>query len=1414
MAQKELEPKKKEKIMWKKHGSAILALVLTAALFLTGVRLPGNVFAAGSDKTSLVKDVPTTSIEFKQGKNGGNNYEDVITDSSLIDLSRNILVNIGFTAVFEGEEDSENRIKKNDFVEFDLGDNIKLAAGTNKAVVPVIDNDSKLKVCDAIFTKNAAGRLIARFDFSDTDDKVFKQKDARIGASMELKADASKINFEKNVLKITLLGKEYEIGKIDSAVRVKKEGVFDPKNSKVDWTIKFERYIKDTDPVKYISLEGFSLVEGPTIHPALGGDYIPGSLRINNKNVGDFEEYLDSHINEKMFRYKLTASDLNPANPGVAVATVSTKVNAVGFYKPGDKFVTYQNTARVVKFPENSNSSSGAAYDTAAVQVKKFGEKRGDLDNTGKKITWRITLNEPGYDLGNMVVEDELQNDRTGRLEQTFVKATIRTWDTVGKVWKGEPATIVPTQSGKKLTFNIPNVKEKRELVIESTIEPDNYLAIFDNDAYAWWNNNSKNKVKLHAYVYTRAVGDKPYGTIRKEADYRNVSLEEAKFNSKVGKFVGNEPEWVINVDRNAVASPGTYNLYDVFIFDNNTEVSRDVVSEGNGYSVRKVGEPLVTALASGAKLKDIMPDKVKHQRLLNLAKPLTSATEGVTSNVYEIVKDGKVVGHVLEVKLVNDKVNIVKFKSRVTDREVIMSDDSKVDNYAVLTKGAHPVLSDKAEYRHYGKMLLKQTLSYTAANKFLADFNAEAVNDDVINSANELINNQDTAFDRKTKSIVYKISVNAAELKDVDGDVGKFILREVVPDDRFMLVPIAKDKANPANDKYFVIYKGTPAVKEPGETVGDVGSKVEEVNAYGKYLTDDELKAKGISSEYITRGSEKLALQINFDKLDASYAIFVKLRLKDVNINERFMARNNAYLGLEGYSTFGTNLRQNQKVYMSLAYANYDNRYLWKNYDGQQDTDKVYLDEQGFINWNVYYRPYRVYEDSDNTEVSLVDKLGAGVVLRKEKGSDKLILEGDNYKIAKGIFDEKGNFVAEKEITENLDKIFSYDIKEGQLVVKIPDRNSTYKISYITDFADDTKRGDGLSNSVALYENSVLRGSRISVKHTVTANAFARIRNKIYQRLNIVKTDAEGAKLAGAEFSFKKIASGSAAKVNLGTFKTGTDGAIKIEELSAGYYELVETKAPEGYVLNSEPYNIKVVELESGFKVELVGDYEGKATLLQNEIKVINKKKGELPPVVITPSAIVTPSAVLTPSAVVTPSAVLTPSAVVTPGAVLTPSAVVTPGAVLTPSAVVTPGVVTPPAPENPTPSVPVIPKTPDTPNPVPVIPVTPSPTPLVPSYPINDTPDPNEPNSPDEFEVIGEDGTPQGKVIKKTKPNGEKEYVFEKDGTPLAGFKAKQKRALPRTGGAATVWYYAAGIGLVLMAGFTFKKRKEEEI
>ena len=222
-----------------------------------------------------------------------------------------------------------------------------------------------------------------------------------------------------------------------------------------------------------------------------------------------------------------------------------------------------------------------------------------------------------------------------------------------------------------------------------------------------------------------------------------------------------------------------------------------------------------------------------------------------------------------------------------------------------------------------------------------------------------------------------------------------------------------------------------------------------------------------------------------------------------------------------------------------------------------------------------------------------------------------------------------------------------------------------------------------------------------------------------------------------------------------MGTVKTVTGGVVMFENIVAGSYELTETKAPEGYETNGVTYKIKVVELENGdLNITLDGNYEGQATLEKRVLTVINKKKPETPPTPVNP----------------------TPENPTKP--------------------------VDPPTPENPTPLIPVTPKTPDTPNP----------TPSIPSYPINNTPDPNDPNSPDEFEVIGNDGTPQGKVVKVTKPNGKKEYVFEDDKTPLDGFKAKKNRkALPKTGGAATTWYYAAGAGLVLMAGFAFRRRKQ---
>lgn len=74
-----------------------------------------------------------------------------------------------------------------------------------------------------------------------------------------------------------------------------------------------------------------------------------------------------------------------------------------------------------------------------------------------------------------------------------------------------------------------------------------------------------------------------------------------------------------------------------------------------------------------------------------------------------------------------------------------------------------------------------------------------------------------------------------------------------------------------------------------------------------------------------------------------------------------------------------------------------------------------------------------------------------------------------------------------------------------------------------------------------------------------------------------ILKTDAiSGLPLAGAEFDLFSMDD----KL-LGHYTTGQDGYIRISDLEAGYYFVQETKAPEGYLLDSTKHKIEVKDFE-----------------------------------------------------------------------------------------------------------------------------------------------------------------------------------------------------------------------------------------
>ena len=1342
---------KERERMWKKHGSALLGLILTVAIVLTGVKLPEFVTAAGNDKTSLVESTAKMTISQKQGYDG---YKPVTGD---INTENDIQIDMSFTGVFNQALDADKHIEKGDYVEFNLGDKLKFA-GDNEALdnikEPIVDKASKLKICDVIFTKSADGNVKARFDFSDTADEVFEKESTTVGASIKVKVDLSKLDFVSTTEKvIRIFGKEYKVGTIDDDAKLTKTGVLDVKNSKIDWTITVERFVKGVEPKQPLSLEGYTIEEDPESLKELGNNYIPGTFTINDKSrdkTSGLNVFYESGSEyTRILSYTIKADDLDANNNNKAVIKLSTDVNFGGDFNWGQR--SYSNRARLVKY---GTSKYWDAY--AGVVVKKTGQKTGTYDANTKTITWTIDFNYPEYNLGDVTISDELTKDNQGRIPQKFKKAYIQDYDYTKYDFSSVKTEITPVISGDNHTFTIPNVTGRFKLIIETEIEPDNYRIDFSNDAYVWWNNNVKNKTKLHADIYTVPGGDIKFGEINKTAKSQAWNDGELGYVGGKGDYIGFEPEWTVTANKDAVSTPGDYYMYDAFIFDNSVSVDRETINADNGFSIRKVGDNNVTTLANGVSFDKVFSNKSKnaiykrHQKLVNPESPVTDATSGLTNSVYEVLKGGVVVGHILELKLVQGADNYAKFKSRVMDKDLVVLDRDdgvyQVQNYLALTKGAHVVLDKLVGYHYQPKLLDKHVLSKTVAKQFLTDYNAEATNSNVYDAVNNrAIDNRDTAYDRDTRSVVFKISVNAKDIKDVNGDLGKFILTDEL-DSNLKLAPI-KD------NKYFLIYKGEPTLKYKdtneadqrygsvptfsNDITGEIGSLV---NAVGNPLSDQEITDKGITTDIRSDGFHNDLITFSFDKIDSPYVIFVKAVMKkDITANEKGEVWNNATIKLDGsYSTISKN-----------AYAKYDERFLWKNHD----ADKVFIDDHGYINWNVYYKPYRVYSANDTATVRLEDEVNRYLVLRKEKGTDKLIFADDNYKVWKGEYDDAGNFVNAVEITTGLDEIFKYDLAKKKLVMHIPDRNAGYRFSYITDFAKDVEKNASLENSVALIEADKVVGREVRVSHQVEANVWGSLKDMNYNVLQIIKKNTDGEALAGAKFNLKRLADGTVTEKDMGTVETVSNGAVKFKNLVAGSYELTETKAPEGYETNGVVYKIKVVELENGdLSIVLDGDYEGKASFEQKVLTVINNKKPVTPPTPPTPEKPVVP-----------------------------------------------------PTPVNPTPLIPVNPTTPNTPDP----------TPSIPSYPINNTPNPNDPNSPDEFEVIGNDGTPQGKVVKKTKPNGEKEYIFEKDKTPLDGFKAKKSRTntLPKTGGASTVWYYAAGMGLVIMAGFTVRKRKEEK-
>ncbi|WP_416829262.1 SpaA isopeptide-forming pilin-related protein [Ectobacillus polymachus] len=150
------------------------------------------------------------------------------------------------------------------------------------------------------------------------------------------------------------------------------------------------------------------------------------------------------------------------------------------------------------------------------------------------------------------------------------------------------------------------------------------------------------------------------------------------------------------------------------------------------------------------------------------------------------------------------------------------------------------------------------------------------------------------------------------------------------------------------------------------------------------------------------------------------------------------------------------------------------------------------------------------------------------------------------------------------------------YEVKE----ISGPAHVNLNPNTYTVDIPMTNKNGDVLNYDVHIYpKNEIKRGA-----------------------VELTKTGANDTELAGAEFSLFKE---DGTKINKNVLVTGADGKIRVQGLEYGKYYFQETKAPDGYVLDSTKY---------AFSIEQSGTTNEDGTITSGVLVKVKMKNFEEP--------------------------------------------------------------------------------------------------------------------------------------------------------------------------------------------------------
>ncbi|ACV21554.1 Collagen adhesin precursor [Slackia heliotrinireducens] len=195
------------------------------------------------------------------------------------------------------------------------------------------------------------------------------------------------------------------------------------------------------------------------------------------------------------------------------------------------------------------------------------------------------------------------------------------------------------------------------------------------------------------------------------------------------------------------------------------------------------------------------------------------------------------------------------------------------------------------------------------------------------------------------------------------------------------------------------------------------------------------------------------------------------------------------------------------------------------------------------------------------------------------------LTIDASSFRILEGTWVKiKGDWELQNrtDVTSNYTVQFSDDMRSFTLDMGTISASQGFYVIYDTVASYDLVDGEVIRN------DATFTGNGSELRHiSATATYFEAGGSAVgyVYAINVRKVDEDGAALAGAQFNVVRVANGAV----VGTITTDASGNGSLSGLLKDDYQLVETVAPVGYTLLSEPVDVSAGSFDSNKTANVV---------------------------------------------------------------------------------------------------------------------------------------------------------------------------------------------------------------------------------